>query len=130
MISSGVTWTPVLALDSSGNYHETTKHESFTHLLRNLVERSELEEYLRDRPHILATHLEGEEAKRRESIERAIAALKKERWRLYMSLLTPHLCDDPRPELVEVWRAEATSGMVRDVERYEVFFSEVKGARP
>ncbi len=31
---------------------------------------------------------------------------------------------------LRVFSAEAASGMVRGVERYEVFFSEVKGARP
>ena len=31
---------------------------------------------------------------------------------------------------LRVFSAQAASGMVRDVERYEVFFSEVKGARP
>ncbi len=34
----------------------------------------------------------------------AVAALKKERWRLYMRLVAPYFADDPRPELVEVWR--------------------------
>ena len=75
--------------------------------------RAELEEYLRDRPRRLTEHLKGEEAKRRESIERAIAALKKERWRLYMRLLTPYLCDDSRPELVDVWREQAESSVSR-----------------
>ncbi len=31
---------------------------------------------------------------------------------------------------LRVFSAEAAAGMVRGVERYEVFFSEVKGARP
>ncbi len=73
------------------------------------MERSELEEYLRDRPRRLVEHLEGDAAKRREGIERAIAALRKERWSLYMRLVAPYLADDPRPEMVEVWRADAES---------------------
>lgn len=32
-----------------------------------------------------------------------MAALKKERWTLYMRLAAPYLCADPRPELVDVW---------------------------
>lgn len=50
------------------------------------MDRAELEEYLRDRPRRLAEHLKGEEMRQREEIERAIASLKKERWRLYMRL--------------------------------------------
>ena len=30
-----------------------------------------------------------------------------------MRLLTPYLCDDPRPELVDVWRAQAESSVSR-----------------
>lgn len=70
------------------------------------MERSELESYLRDRPRRLAEHLEGDAAKRREAVERAIGLLKAERWSLYMRLVAPYFCDDPRPELVEVWRSE------------------------
>ena len=77
------------------------------------MERAELEEYLRDRPRRLAEHLEGEEAKRREAVERTIVRLHRERWRLYMRLVSPYLCDDPRPELVEVWRAEADESVAR-----------------
>ncbi len=77
------------------------------------MERQELESYLQDRPRRLAEHLEGEEAKRREGIERAVAALKKERWSLYMRLVAPYFADDPRPELVEAWRAEADSSVAR-----------------
>ncbi len=73
------------------------------------MDRADLEDYLRDRPRRLAEHLEGEEARRREAVERAIGALKKERWPLYMRLVAPYFADDPRPELVEVWRTDAES---------------------
>ena len=77
------------------------------------MDRAELQEYLQDRPWRLAEHLEGEEAHQREAVERAIILLHKERWRLYMRLLTPYFCADPRPELVEVWRAEASECVAR-----------------
>ncbi len=35
-----------------------------------------------------------------------MAALKAEKWSLYMLLVTPYFCDDLRFELVEVWRSE------------------------
>lgn len=77
------------------------------------MERAELEGYLRDRPQGLAEHLEGEEAKRREGVERAVAALKKERWTLYMRLVAPYFADDPRPDLVEAWKGEASESVAR-----------------
>ena len=77
------------------------------------MERVELESYLRDRPRRLAEHLEGDAAHRREVVERAIAALKKERWSLYMRLVASYFADDPRPELVEVWRSEASDSVAR-----------------
>ena len=77
------------------------------------MERSELESYLQDRSRRLAEYLEGEEAHRREFIEKAIDRLHKERGRLYMRLMTPYFCADPRPELVEVWRAEASESVAR-----------------
>lgn len=77
------------------------------------MERSELEDYLRDRPWRLAEHLQGDAAHRREAAERAIILLHRERWRLYMRLLTPYFCANPRPELVEVWRVEASESVAR-----------------
>jgi hypothetical protein len=77
------------------------------------VDRAELEEYLRDRPWRLAEHLEGDAAHRREAIEKTIILLHKERWRLWMRLVTPYFCADPRPELVEVWRNEASESVAR-----------------
>ena len=77
------------------------------------METSELEGYLRDRPWRLGEHLEGDAAHTREAVERAVLLLHKERWRLYMRLLTPYFCADPRPELVEVWRAEASECVAR-----------------
>ena len=77
------------------------------------MERTELEEYLRDRPRRLAEHLEGDAAHGREAVEQAIGLLHRERWPLYMRLATPYFSDDPRSELVEVWRSEASESVAR-----------------
>jgi hypothetical protein len=46
-------------------------------------------------------------------VEEAIERLHRERWPLYMRLVAPYFSARPRPELVEVWRAEASDSVAR-----------------
>ena len=46
-------------------------------------------------------------------VEEAIARLHRESWTLYMRLVAPYFSERPRPELVEVWRAEASESVAR-----------------
>ncbi len=46
-------------------------------------------------------------------VEEAIERLQAERWPLYMRLLAPYFSERPRPELVEVWRTEASESVAR-----------------
>jgi hypothetical protein len=46
-------------------------------------------------------------------VQEGIERLQRERWPLYMRLVAPYFCARPRPELVEVWRAEAQTSVAR-----------------
>jgi sirohydrochlorin ferrochelatase len=46
-------------------------------------------------------------------VEEAIERLQAERWSLYMRLVAPYFSQRPRPELVEVWRTEASGSVAR-----------------
>ena len=52
-------------------------------------------------------------SRRPPEVEEAIERLHRERWTLYMRLVAPYFSERPRPELVEVWRAEASESVAR-----------------
>ena len=46
-------------------------------------------------------------------VEEAIERLHRERWPLYMRLKAPYFSTKPRPDLVEIWRREASESVAR-----------------
>jgi hypothetical protein len=66
------------------------------------MDRAELEQILSNgsRPHS-------------EAIEEAIERLHRERWSLYMRLIPAYFSERARPDLVEVWRSEASESVAR-----------------
>ena len=46
-------------------------------------------------------------------VEEAVERLHRERWPLYMRLVAPYFSERPRPELVGIWRSEASESVAR-----------------
>jgi hypothetical protein len=69
-------------------------------------------------------------------VEVAIERLQAERWPLYMRLVAPYFSDNPRPELVEIWRRESSESLARRLaladhnEALDFMLAHLNGAEP